>query len=180
MPTYPSLDYFTDIATRAGLPIGDLKQMRQAKPFAEYAISDVVGQDNGGAINGFIEDRKQKIQRLADMDSRLNQMFADPNSRFHTRNPFVLESALGTATNLVSNEAGGIDRSIQAEQQKQESLVNSVSKFYNDLIASIAAQKTGTGGENIDFEAEIANALGETSQFTPEEIEAIKSIEGGL
>lgn len=178
----PSLEQFMKTIQEAGLPMGTSRQgvrdMRTANPLSRFAIEPLVAAEYQPALDKLTGDRAAKVQKLADMDSRLKSLYGQ-GGKLQTNNPMLLEQALSTGTDIVAGEAGLIDQEINNTIKEAEAKVNDIAKFYGNLITSKANALVGTGGgdggsSNIDFEAELDAAEGlDLDTFTDEELDAI-------
>lgn len=176
----PSLDYYLETAQRAGLPIGTdkagIKQMNIANPLSRFAIEPVVRGDAQGQISGLEDERAQKIQRLAQADKALYEVYGQ-NGKLASNNPFLLENALNTATSIEGANIGATDAAIQGLEEGIQSRVKDVAAFYQDLITTNTKENAGKGGSGvIDWDAELSGALDiGLDEYTPEELDTILS-----
>lgn len=169
----PSLQSFMQAIEKAGLPQGDPKAMRQAQNLARFPVSEAVyGSDT--RTPGLVDERAQKIQKLAEMDKRLTSLYGE-GGQFQSENPFNKESALNTLYGVEGQNIGATDQEIAQTQKDLESEVNDTLQFYSDLITEATNAQKGSGSSTggLDIEQILAQELGENTDISDNEIESL-------
>jgi len=148
----------------AGVAVGDPRAMGAEQPRFNAYIQQQIEDRYADRLGKLDEEKKQKIQQLAEVDRTLTKLYRDPSSKFYVPNVGAVEQLRGRAQDVGVSNVGLTAGAIEQTQQQIEDEIKASQTLYQDLIKSFKSQEAAISAYE---------ELSTNEDFTPEDFEIL-------
>lgn len=137
-----SLKELTDVLKKSGLPMGDSGAMGLSMPGAPSAIAGAAPQFQGQESSGRAPYQAQ-LQKIAEMDQRLKQLYGDPTSPMFIENPLArTQVETGQVGSSYKNISGFKNDVLQEEETSKREAIAKTKDIISETLALYKSLKT--------------------------------------